>query len=170
MRALAAAFVLPLAGCLQVDTGAGTDGGAGRNQVPTTARASDAGSDAGPAGTNCFEDLRTQTVLCELIDTCPGVGVDPGVFPNCGFRMHASSPLDLECLCGDAVCPVGVPTNCDEARQLLAAQSALVICQQQAEGRCVQLVAAPLEAGGTCDKTCRSECAGVPSCLQLCGC
>jgi hypothetical protein len=147
-------------------TGNGTRSDAGGQPISIAGRA----PDGGPSGTNCFEDLRARTILCGQIDTCPGVDVDPTLFPDCGFRMHAGSLLDLECLCGDAMCPVGVATDCNQAKQLLAMQNAFVVCLQQAEGRCVQIVTPNADAGRACDTTCRSGCAGSPSCLQLCGC
>ncbi|HEY8041657.1 MAG TPA: hypothetical protein VIF15_17750 [Polyangiaceae bacterium] len=158
-------LLLPLVACLQIGTGTGlgTDGG----PVATA----DAGRiEAGPSGAGCFQDTPSQTVLCEQIDTCPGLDVNQGVLPSCGFRMNTGG-LDLECLCGDALCPIGVPTSCAQAAQLLDRQSSLTVCQQQGEGRCVQLTAP--DAGGTsstCDKNCQAQCAGDPSCMQMCGC
>lgn len=151
--------------CLQLDTGtdAGTDAGGGT--VSTSA-----GSPTGtPQGAGCSPVLQTQASLCEQISTCPGVDVDPGVFPDCGFRIQSGSTLDLECLCNTALCPVGVATSCAEAAQLLAAQNEFSVCEQEAEGRCVEQ-GTPTTTSSSCDKTCESECAGDPSCIQLCGC
>jgi hypothetical protein len=155
----------PLMACMQIGTSAGAGPGSGGGSTSVDAGA----PDAGPTGTRCFEDPATRTVLCEEIAICPGVAVDPGAFPDCGFRLGAGRSLDLECLCGSALCPVGVPTTCAQANQLLDGQSALLVCQQRAYGLCVELVA-PDAGGGTCDTVCRAECAGTPSCLQLCGC
>jgi len=158
-------LVLTSAACLQIGTNSGVGSGGG-----SAALSAGAGSgNGGPGGTGCIEDSTGQTVLCEQIDTCPGVDVDPGAFPDCGFRLRAGTLLDLECLCGSALCPVGVPTTCDEARKLLDGQSALLVCQQQEEGRCIDF-ATPDAGGSSCDPTCRDECAGAASCLQLCGC
>jgi hypothetical protein len=166
MRSFGVLLALPLAACLQMSTGTGSGVDAGRPTIMMASRA----AEAGPNGTNCIEDLATQTILCEQVDTCPGLVVDPGVFPDCGFRVHAGGSLDLECLCGQALCPLGVPTTCQQAKELLAVQSAISVCQQQLEGRCVQLSTPDAGLGGTCDKTCRGTCSGDPNCLQLCGC
>ena len=64
----------------------------------------------------------------------------PGRCPSCGFRIHPGSVIDLECLCGgDVLCPIGIPDTCDQATQLLSSQTALVVCQQASDGRCVQV-------------------------------
>jgi hypothetical protein len=157
-------IALPILSCMQIgtDTGAGSGGG-------SLVSAGEGSADAGPGGTNCAQDPTSQIVLCEQIDTCPGVDVDPGAFPNCGFRLRDVASLDIECLCGDSLCPVGVPTTCGEAQALLDGQNALLVCQQQAEGRCLEMVT-PDAGVSSCDTVCRDECAGTPSCLQLCGC
>jgi hypothetical protein len=114
------------------------------------------------------------TTLCAAIDTCPGVAVDRGAYPDCGFRMGAAGVLDLECFCSDQLCPVGVASSCQQAAALLDGQSELTVCQQVSEERCVPLGggadAGGTGGGGTCDPTCRDGCGGDPSCLQLCGC
>jgi hypothetical protein len=169
--ALAVAAAPALAGCMQVTSGTiGMGASSGGQPLP------DGGAPEGGTGTRCFTDPATAVVLCEQVAACPRVKIDPGVFPNCGFRLHAPSPVDLECLCNDAraalevLCPIGVATNCDQAAQILAGQSALVVCLQQDEGRCVSLAASSGSAVGTCDKVCESACAGAPACIQLCGC
>jgi hypothetical protein len=171
MRALvllAVVVVVPAPGCLQIGTGLGAGADGGR---PATA---DAGAaDAGPTGAGCFHDPATGVQLCEQIDTCPTVAVDPSALPDCGFRLGAA--LDLECLCGDSLCPLGVPATCAQAEQLLRGQNQLLVCQQVSEGRCVRLASPDAGSGAAgatspCDKQCESECAGDPSCTQLCGC
>jgi len=129
-----------------------------------------AAKDGGPTGRNCFADPTTKAVFCTAIDACPGATVDPGAFPDCGYAMRDGVELDLECLCGTALCPIGVPTTCEQAKALLEAQTAFVVCGQQAEGRCVELALPKAGPHGTCDPSCRDECAGAPSCIQLCGC
>jgi len=153
--------------CLQVSTGTGVGPGAGAG-----AGAAAGGRDAATGGTNCQQDALTGVILCEQNDVCPGVGVDPATLPHCGFELHAGAVLDLECLCSDALCPIGVPPTCDQAKQLLAGQTELLVCQQVAEGRCVQLANhdAGTNANSDCLKRCQSDCAGVPGCIQLCGC
>jgi hypothetical protein len=165
-RALAvAALALPLVcpGCLGLNTSAGSDGGASMTS-------SDPGTTAAATGTNCATDITGQVQLCEAIDLCPGVVVDPGVFPNCGYRLDGASTLDIECVCGGSLCPVGAPQTCAQVSQLLGGQSGLVVCEQVDEGRCVQL--GPVDAGtqSTCTAQCQTECAGEPDCLTACGC
>ncbi len=156
--------------CLQISTGsdAGTDAGSssttGTTVVGTTATTT-------PTGTGCSQDPQTQVVLCEQISICPGVDVDPGVFPDCGFRIKTgSTTLDLECLCGTSVCPIGVPSSCADATQLLSAQNELIVCEELDEGRCIDLAPPTTGTSSSCDKTCESQCGGDPSCMQICGC
>jgi hypothetical protein len=161
--------------CIQLSTGA-TDGGvtyASSGGATASAASSGAGGGA-TSGTGCVTDPQSGITLCEQISNCPGVDVDPGAFPGCGFRMNAASLYDLECGCGDSLCPIGVPSSCATALQLLDQQeSSLVVCQEVDQGTCLPLaVDAGTAATGSssCDKQCASECAGEPSCLQLCGC
>jgi hypothetical protein len=156
---------------LGLGTGAGGDAG------PASA-AADAATDGGaPQGSACETDPQWQVTLCGAIDLCPEVTVDPGVYPHCGFHMHDGAVFDLECLCGDALCPIGVPASCDDVKKLLDAQSELLVCQQVSEGRCVSLVQQGSSSGSggggsatTCDRQCESQCGGDPSCIQICGC
>jgi len=172
---ISALALLPLVACLQqVSTGPGTTD-------PTTSGATTTSSStdtATPAGGECGTDSQTQITLCEQTSLCPGVTVDLGALPSCGFRIHPGSVIDLECLCnGDQLCPIGIPDTCDQATQLLSSQTALVVCEQVSDGRCVQVGASdagstpnPSAAASNCDKQCESECAGEPDCIQLCGC
>jgi hypothetical protein len=162
-----------LAGCVQpgLGTGTGTGGGA---QTAADGSADSASDAAGPTGSGCSEDPQSGIVLCQQIDLCPGVVVDPGAYPDCGFRLHAGALLDLECLCAESLCPIGVATSCASAQQLLAAQSSLVVCLQENEGRCVSLIGA---TGGQADaagpspcEVCAEQCGGTPACFQACGC
>jgi hypothetical protein len=173
---LSALAALPLLACLQqVSTGTGTTDptASGGTATPSSASAT-----ATPAGSGCGTDMQSQITLCEQTSLCPGVAVDPGALPGCGFRMHPGSVIDLECLCGgDELCPIGIPDTCDQATQLLSSQSAVIVCQQVTDGRCVQVAAADAgaasansSAASSCDKQCESECAGEPNCIQLCGC
>ncbi|HLK39218.1 MAG TPA: hypothetical protein VKU41_20795, partial [Polyangiaceae bacterium] len=112
-RPVAALLGLPLAGCLQVstgtDTGPGASGGSG-----ATASSSAGASAGGSGGTGCSTDPQTGVTLCTGINACPGVTVDPNAFPNCGFVLHGGGTLDLECLCSDSLCPIGVPQSCTQ--------------------------------------------------------
>ena len=168
MRATFVVAVLSSASCLQMSTGTGTDPGTDAGSVPVSSLA--AASDAGLTGANCFADPVSQVVLCQTVDACPGVAVDPDMFPDCGYAMRGGSQLDLECLCGTALCPIGVPASCAQAKTLLGAQSAFVVCSQEDEGRCLELVVPEAGSRGTCDPSCRDACAGAPDCIQLCGC
>jgi hypothetical protein len=166
---------LPLAACLQqVSTGTGTTD-------PTTSGGTTAASSTGtttPAGAGCTTDTESQITLCQQTSLCPSVSVDQGTLPGCGFRIHAGSVIDLECLCnGEMLCPIGVPDTCDQATQLLSSQtSSLVVCEEASDGRCVQVgasdagTASAAATPSACDKQCESECAGEPDCIQLCGC
>jgi hypothetical protein len=165
---------LPLVACLQqLSTGDGTTD-------PTTSGGSTTSSSSAgtttPAGAGCTTDPQSQITLCEQTSLCPGVSVDQGMLSGCGFRIHPGAVIDLECLCsGDELCPIGVPDTCAEATQLLSSQTALVVCEEASDGRCVQVGS---DAGSTsasappstCDKQCETECAGEPDCIQLCGC
>jgi hypothetical protein len=157
--------------CLEIGTGtdAGTDAGA----ATATTTTGGVTATVTPSGTGCTEDMVTQVTLCEEISTCPGVDVDQGVFPGCGFRIQQGSPaLDLECLCDTSLCPIGVPSTCAEATQLLSQQSSITVCEQIDENRCVALPTTGTTGGtsSTCDKNCESGCAGDPTCVQFCGC
>jgi hypothetical protein len=173
---LASILLMPIAlmpaGCLRIGTDVGDAGGSGAGASPTSEVTGSA--DGGPTGAGCFADPASHVVLCEEVDLCPGVDVDPSAFPNCGFRLGAASPLDLECICGDSLCPLGVPNTCAAVTVLLAPQNALLVCEQVDEGRCLPLgggnAGAAAPTSGTCDRECESECAGAPSCIELCGC
>jgi hypothetical protein len=174
MRGLAG-FVVSLsclcfafAGCVQIgtDTGGGSGAGGTSGAGPTSAND---GSDAG-GGTNCGRDSTGSVTLCEEIDACPGLGVDPSAYAGCGFRLGGAAPIDLECVCGDALCPIGVASSCAQAAQLLAAQNVLTVCEQAGAGRCLPLGTGGDASSGSCTPACQSECAGVPDCLVTCGC
>jgi hypothetical protein len=189
MRTLLVAITALLAGCLDLTTTTGNDagaggagsGGSGSSSGATSsgdAGAASSGSKGATSGTNCTTDATSGITLCEQIDACPGLVVDQGAFPGCGFRMNAASMYDLECGCGDSLCPIGAPTSCSDASQLLdQAQSSVLVCEELNAGSCLPLSgAAGSTQGGTgasqstCDKSCESECAGDPNCIQMCGC
>jgi hypothetical protein len=170
---IAALAALPLLACLQnVSTGTGTTDPTASTGTTTT---SSAGTTT-PAGASCGTDPQTGVTLCEQTSLCPGLVVDQGTLPSCGFRIHAGSVIDLECVCGDSLCPIGVPDTCAQATQLLSSQtSSLVVCEEASDGRCEQLGASDAGSASpptvsTCDKQCETECAGEPDCIQLCGC
>jgi hypothetical protein len=171
MRWLALAIGLPLVACVQVGTDTGSGSGTTGTSSGGTGSSSGSSSSGGDTtGKNCTTDPATQITLCEQVSKCSTVDVDPGAFPNCGFRLHAASAYDIECWCGDYLCPVGSPTSCTEAGQLLDQQaSSLQVCQQVDNGACL-LPAVDAAGSSTCDKSCESQCAGDPGCIQLCGC
>ena len=155
--------------CMQVGTDTGNGGGGGTSASGSAASPSSAPA-ALPTGANCGLDPTGTVNLCEQISTCPGVDVDQGAFPNCGFRLGAAASLDIECVCGGVLCPIGVPQTCADATELLAGQTSLLVCEQASEGRCISLTAPDAGAASTCDTTCASYCSGAPDCLVLCGC
>jgi hypothetical protein len=173
-------LVLSVAACLQnVSTGTGT------TDPTATATTSASASDSVPSGTGCTTDPASQITLCEESSICPNIDVDQGILPGCGFRLRPGGVIDLECLCADSLCPIGVADSCDQALTLLMAQtSALGVCQEVSDGHCVQITASDAgtstgttstttttpAAASSCDKPCESECAGEPDCIQLCGC
>jgi hypothetical protein len=171
--AFVAFAAIPLAACIQqVSTGDGTSSGTGATAA-TTATAP-AGTTA--TGGECGTDPQTGVTLCEQISLCPSITVDQSTLPGCGFQLHAGAVMDLECVCnGDSLCPIGVPDTCDQANALLASATLLTVCEESAESRCTSV--GGTDAGqqttlnvNSCDKTCESECAGEPDCIQLCGC
>jgi hypothetical protein len=175
-RCSAIAFALALlGGCLQTGLGTGTGtGGAGQSDA-----SADSATDARKApgspeqtGSGCLQDPQTGIVLCEQINLCPGVVVDPGLYPSCGFRPNPGSILDLECLCVASLCPIGVAATCAAAEQLLEAQSSLVVCLQENEGRCVSLPGGSGSGSGAASpcQACAEQCGGTPACFQACGC
>jgi len=173
MRWLSAALGLPfLVGCLQITTGTGdgTGGGGGSGGSGGSAASGSGSGDAGPSGSGCTEDPQSQVILCEQIDSCPGVVVDQGLYPGCGFRLHGAAAIDLECVCADELCPVGVASTCADAQQLLAAQSSLLVCQQASEGRCLPLGAPDAGSASSPCSACAAQCGGSPGCFQACGC
>ena len=165
---------LAVAGCIQVGTDvADTD--------PSGAAGSDdASSASGASGTGCSQDPTTGITLCTGLSECSSIAIDQSALAGCGFRVHAGSALiDLECLCGTDLCPIGVPDTCAQASALLSGLTSLVVCEQDSEGKCVQEEAA--EAGtstgsgttsttSTCNNQCLVSCGAAPDCQQLCGC
>jgi hypothetical protein len=109
--------------------------------------------------------------LCEGVTACPGVYVTQGAFPNCGFRLHGASALDLECLCnGEYLCPMGAPTSCAAAQQVLYQQvSSLIVCEAVDEGSCPDIIV-DASSSSSCDRACESQCQSDPGCVSLCGC
>ena len=156
-----------LPACLQLGKALDSDSG---TADAGTAGASGAGGGAA-SGVNCGVDPSTGVSLCLGISTCPTVLVDSDQFPGCGYRI-AGSTIDLECLCGDSLCPMGSAASCLDAKALLADQSAQGICAEIADGSCTELTSTtPVSTSTTtCDKECRSECGGDPNCITFCGC
>lgn len=120
-------------------------------------------------GTNCGVDPSSGISLCLGLSRCPTVRVDPDQFPDCGFRISGAA-IDLECLCGDSLCPMGSAASCLDAKALLSEQSAQGVCARVADGQCEQLKQTAPSSSSTCDRVCRDQCSGVPGCVTLCGC
>ena len=166
MRAVSALLMtLLVSSCLQFGKH-GEDG--------TGADAGNAGStgSAGAAtttGTNCGVDPSSGVALCLGISSCPSVRVDPDQFPDCGYRISGNR-IDLECLCGDSLCPMGKAASCRDAQGLLSEQSAQAVCAGVADGLCQVVQQAQRSGKSSCDQECRAQCSGVPGCLSLCGC
>ena len=167
MRWLIPILLVSLSSCLQIGKGGDSDS----SSEAASAGSSNAGSSGGAAttGTNCGVDPDSGIALCLGISSCPTVRVDPDQFPDCGYRI-AGSAIDLECLCGDSLCPMGKAASCSEAKALLFEQSAQGVCAGIAEGRCAVVQQTSHTAASSCDKDCRAQCGGVPGCLTLCGC
>lgn len=148
-------------GCADVSHGAG--------DAAADAHASD-GGDAGPAilGAACGSAGTTQ--LCRVTSLCPKVVVDGNRFPNCGFRIRGTV-VDLQCVCnGESLCPMGTPSTCQQAAELLASQSELATCTQVMEGRCTSLGPAKTPKASDCDRICAADCGTDALCRQSCGC
>ncbi len=175
LLSLASLAFLGACGDIGLGTGLGSSGANGGGGTPPAGSAT-SGSDTSTGGVSCATDSQTGVTLCEGVSFCPGVAVDPSVFPGCGFRLRSSAELDLECLCnGVSLCPIGVPTTCAEALQLLDASSRagglLAVCQAVDQGGCLDVgVDAGPSPSSACDPACESQCQSDPGCVSLCGC
>jgi hypothetical protein len=167
------------AGCVQLSTGDPT--ATGSMSPGSSGGVGGAGGvgDGGGTGTGCASDPLTSTVLCSGVTGCPGLTIDPSAWPSCGFRETGGTTLDLECLCGDSLCPIGVATSCAQANELLSQQNQLMVCQQVPEQRCVKVTIPTVTGSGqdggrgvpsTCNQQCVVGCGTAPDCLQVCGC
>ncbi|MGH7437857.1 MAG: hypothetical protein ACRENE_19435 [Polyangiaceae bacterium] len=174
-----AAAAFAAAGCVQLSTGDPTSTGSSAGSPSSGGGTTGGVGDGGAAGTGCSADPQTGTVLCSGVVGCPGLAIDPSAWPSCGFRDTGGTSLDLECLCGDSLCPIGVATSCGQASQLLSQQNQLMVCSQIAEQRCVAVPATAVtgagqDAGGgvpsTCNQQCIVGCGAAADCLQVCGC
>ncbi len=166
-----------LSACIQdVGTGVDSTSGSTSSSTPTS------GDDGGTGGISCGEDPTTQITLCSGLGACPAVTFDPSALAGCGFRVHdGTAIIDLECVCGDYLCPIGVPDTCAQAATLLDGLTSLVVCEEVSEGKCVQEALPEAGAGSTtgtsgtgssstCITGCITSCGTAPDCLQLCGC
>jgi hypothetical protein len=157
--------MLSATACLQLDLGDPADSGA----AATPSSTSDAGSPAAINGTVCATDSVSKITLCTSIDPCAGLAVDHDAYPDCGFRVP-SLTIDLECVCGDSVCPMGTTLTCAQAQALLADGSEIAVCTQELEGRCAPRGSTGTNVSPTCDRNCAAECGADLNCLGLCGC
>ena len=120
----------------------------------------------GPSGAICNQITETYA-LCEDLSTCPGVGIDPNAFPDCGYSIH-NDLIDPECLCYGYACPMGAPQNCgDMAALLVSGVSQRGICENVLAGHCRDL-----GADGTPSdcQICKDNCYGIQTCIWACGC
>jgi hypothetical protein len=158
-----------LSACLQL--GQALDSAGGTSTAGSAGSATDSDASALATGTNCGVDPSSGISLCLGISTCPDEPVDPDQLPSCGYRISGAT-IDLECLCGDSLCPLGSAASCLDAKALLADQSMLGVCARVADGVCtpVTQTATTTPSTSTCDKDCRTQCAGEPDCITLCGC
>ncbi|MEO6602172.1 MAG: hypothetical protein ABIQ16_19985 [Polyangiaceae bacterium] len=155
-----------LCSCLQIGTPHGADGGTSGSAAGANGTG---GASATASGTHCGVDPSSGISLCLGISSCPGVLVDPNQFPECGYRI-SGSVIDLECLCGESLCPMGSAASCLDAKALLREQSAQGVCAGVADGNCQVVKQTATSEASTCDKDCRAQCSGAPGCITLCGC
>ncbi|MBX3190675.1 MAG: hypothetical protein KF819_26985 [Labilithrix sp.] len=147
----------------------------GGKKETSTAGTGDGGAsdgDAGVSGLGCGIEPSSGVELCLATSVCPSVAVDHQALPHCGFRIRGGS-TELVCGCGDFLCSMGTYTTCAQAAQLLTSQTESAVCQQVAEGRCIDTT--PTSSGssgssGTCDQECYRSCGGGEGCAQMCGC
>jgi hypothetical protein len=158
-------------GCENLQQGDGeADAGASTSSGST-------GADAGVVGGGCGVERTTGIQLCVATSQCPNVVVDTQAMPNCGFRVRGAV-VDLVCVCGTAICPMGVFSTCAQASALLANQTEQGVCVQVAEGRCMESGAASSSSSSTsssggnpaCDRQCMKDCGGGEACASVCNC
>lgn len=151
-----------------------TSGGPATTTGSGAGQGGQGGEDGGapPHGIGCGSDPQTGAILCLGLSLCADILVDISVFPGCGFSVHGNA-IDLECVCGDSLCPIGAATSCAAAKQLLATQNQGIVCAQLGDGLCKPVGASSGSAStgsSGCDQTCYSQCGGDPGCIVLCGC
>jgi hypothetical protein len=130
-------------------------------------------------GTNCGSDPTTGATLCLGLNLCPNIAVNTSVYPACGFQVSGTA-IDIECLCGQYLCPLGATTTCAAAATVLAQSNEASVCASQSNGSCTYLAATSSSTStststsasstSTCDTTCSSQCVGDPTCIEYCGC
>ena len=69
-------------------------------------------------GTNCGTDSTTGATLCLGLNLCPNVVINGSVYPECGFQVSGTA-IDIECVCGAYLCPLGATPTCAAAASLL---------------------------------------------------
>jgi hypothetical protein len=135
-----------------------------------------------PVGVDCGTDTTSGVTLCVGSSVCPNDEINPNDFPNCGFRTTSPS-FDLECLCdGNQLCPIGIASTCADVATLVTNRTVADICNQIGAGTCIEVgggtpttttttgTGGQTGASATCDTSCASDCANVPTCLIACGC
>jgi len=155
--------------------GGGGASGAGGSAVRDSGIAVVPDANTAAGFTQCTADPTTHTTLCIASTLCPGLQVDPAVFPGCGYVSTASSPT-IGCLCnGNQLCPVGIGLTCPGLTARLAPPHTVAeICLQLSTGNCQDLGATlPTGSGGAvaqCDQGCALRCNGAAPCIRACGC
>jgi hypothetical protein len=161
-----------LSGCMMPTSSKSTDAGTVTIPVPT---GTGGAVSSAAMGTGCGTD--NGVTLCLGTSECPSISVDQGVFPECGFYF-ANGSVSLACLCSNYLCPIGPASTCDEAMSLLQSSNEGTVCGAASNNGCLALSAGTTDtdagttadSGSGCDESCASMCAGVPDCIQLCGC
>ncbi|MFO0667309.1 MAG: hypothetical protein U0174_25385 [Polyangiaceae bacterium] len=139
-RSFALGILVCASGCVLGQGGKGSSGSSG--SAASDASDNDGGTatgDAGVQGLACGADRATGVTLCSAVSSCPNLVVDGDALPSCGFRVKGTS-YDIQCVCGDWLCPVGTPTTCTEAAQLMNGATSLQVCLQVNENRCVPAI------------------------------
>jgi hypothetical protein len=159
-----ALLVVAAMACDFLKLGSSTDSGSGGGATE--------GDGGTVTGSDCGTDTTTGVTLCLGISLCSDVTVDTEVFPACGFRVSGSA-IDIECVCGSWLCPLGTTASCDAAAKLLSEQNEGTVCARASAGECTELsvkTSSSSSGSGTCNTVCRDECAGDPTCIVACGC
>ncbi len=160
-------------GACQTEVGAGGPSGDGGSGSVFTDGGTFVPEDAGTFS-QCTTDPTTGGTTCLASLLCPSVTIDAVAYAGCGYLPGAT--LDVECVCGNFLCPITVGTSCTQLTEALTNNvSSQDFCDQAAQvsgSACRTAVATGAGGGGstTCDQTCLAACGTGPNCDNLCGC